>query len=91
MITSLILAVSPFIVTGLTSLTKRIPIINGLSDGARVAAIRLVAAVFSVASASIIFALGGDPVAHASVEEVVLALLTFMSATGGHELLKQKD
>jgi len=91
MFTSLLLAASPVIVTGIVSALKRLPVIDNLTDGGRVAAIRLVAALFSFGSASVIFWLGGDPVNHASVEEFVLAFITFLGAIGSHSLLKKKD
>lgn len=90
MLSSIILALSPFVVAVLTGATKRLPVFNNLSEGARIASVRFVAAFFAVASASIIFMLGGDPVMQTSVEELVLAFITFLGAVGGHELLKQK-
>jgi len=90
MLSSIVLALSPFVVTGLTSAIKRLPIISNLSEGTRVALVRLIAALFSVISASLIFMLGGDPVGSASVEEAVLAFVTFLGATGAHGLMKGK-
>lgn len=90
MLSSIVLALSPFVVTGLTSATKRLPVFNTLSEGTRIASVRFVAALFAVASASIIFMLGGDPVMQTSVEELVLAFITFLGATGAHGLMKGK-
>jgi len=87
---SLLLALSPFVVTGLTSLLKRIPQVSNLSETKRVAAIRFIVAILSLVSASLVFMLGGDPVGSTSVEEASLAFITFLSALGGHDLLKLK-
>jgi hypothetical protein len=88
---ALILAVVPLVVTALTSITKRIPVIKNLPDGVRIASIRLVAAIFSFIGASAVFALGGDPVTQTSANELVLAFVTFLGALGGHDLLKNKS
>ncbi len=87
---TLVLAILPFIVTGLTSVFKRIPVINNLSDGARLAAIRLITAVFALAAASGVYALGGDPITETSVNEFVMALYAFLGAIGAHSVLKNK-
>jgi len=88
---ALLLALSPFVVTGLTSLLKRIPQISNLSESKRVAAIRFIVALLSLISASLVFMLGGDPVMQTSVDELVLAFVTFMGATGGHEMLRRRQ
>lgn len=90
MFASLLLAASPVIVTGIVSALKRLPAVDYLSDSGRVVVIRLVAALFSFGSATLIFWLGGDAVNHASVEEFVLAFITFLGAVGSHDLLKKK-
>ena len=87
---ALILAAIPFIVTSLTSLLKRAPVFN-LEEPFRSISVRLIAAVLSFVSATLLFMLGGDPVAEVHIEELVVALYTWLGALGGHNLLKRKE
>lgn len=87
---ALIFAIIPFLVTGLTSLTKRIPVFDISDPAVRTAVVRAIAAVFAFLGVSFVYMFGGDPITQTSVEELVIALLTLFAAIGGHEVLKGK-
>lgn len=88
LLTAIVPVLLPFIVTALTSATKRLPIFD-LSPEVRTVAVRLVAAVFSFLAASTAYMFGGDPVTQVSVNELVLSIFVFLGALGGHNLLKK--
>ena len=86
---ALIVAVLPFVVNWLVALLKRIPVVDHQGNGVRVAIIRLIAAVLSFLGVVGAFMTTGT-VDTVGIETFVLSLVTFLSATGIHELFKKK-
>lgn len=83
---ALILALSPFLVQILTSITKRLPAIGDSYGAARIWGVRLLAAVFAIVLAW----LGGEAIDATLIETLALALLNFLGATGSHFILAGK-
>jgi len=86
---NLLLLVSPFLVSGLVSLIKRIPTVENLSYGPYVVVVRIIALGLSLAGAIGTFMLTGN-LDESSVNVFVLALLNFLGSTGIHFLGKKK-
>ncbi len=92
---ALIFAVLPLIITGLTSLIKRAPVVDNVADqGKRNVIIRAIAALLSLAGVVGKFMLTGQvpnpEILSDLVLTVSLGIMTFFGSVGGHELLKRK-
>lgn len=77
---ALVLALSPFAVSILTSLTKRLPAIDNSYGASRVWGVRALAAFFAL----VVAYLGGQALDATMLESFSLALLNFLAATGTH-------
>jgi hypothetical protein len=91
----IIFAILPVLVTGLTSLIKRTPIVSDdASQGTRSLIIRSIAAVLSIGGVWSAFALTGvspDPtVISNDVAILALGFMTFLGSIGGHEVASKK-
>lgn len=86
---ALIFALVPFIVTPLTSLIKRIPLIDALPEGPYKWVLRFIVALLSFGGVIVAYMTTGT-VDTNGVSTFVLALLTFLSSTGIHFLGKKK-
>ena len=80
----------PVITTVITNWLKAIPVINQMSGGARLAVVRLIAAIVSFASVVLAHMLTDAPIEAASVQALIEAFLVFFGAIGVHEVTKQK-
>lgn len=90
---ALLFALNPFLVSGLTSLIKRIPAISNLSDGKFTVIVRLIAATLSLLGAIGVYLQTGtldqDQVAF-FINVFIDTILNFTAATGIHFLGKKK-
>lgn len=87
--TDLLFALIPFVVSGLTSLIKRIPVLTSLSDGPYTWIVRFIAALLSFLGVLGAYIATGTLDASA-LTTFALALMTFIGATGVHFLGKKK-
>lgn len=87
---AIIVAGLPIAVTVITNLLKAVPVVNNLTDGARLAVVRLIAAVFSFLGVIGAYMATGAPIDPMSVQTLVLAFLTFWGSIGVHEVTKAK-
>lgn len=79
---SLLIALSPFVVSLITHLAKGLPTINSLSDGYHKAALRMIAGAFSFAGIVATAWLSGQEVDVMSVQTFANALLAFIGSQG---------
>lgn len=89
----LLLAVLPLIVTGLTSLIKRLPAVDKTEGTARAVIVRGIAALLSLGGIIAAFMSSGqvpDPnILGDIVLTISLAFMTFLGSIGGHSVFKK--
>lgn len=87
---TLLYALTPILVTGLTSLFKKLPGISTVPDGVYLWTIRLVCAILSFLGVVATSYVTGSPVDPSSIETVSLTIMTFLGSVGAHYLGKKK-
>lgn len=85
----ILLAFAPFVVSGLTSLIKRIPVLANMEDGPFTWIVRFIAALLSFLGVIGIYMTTGT-LDEGALQTFALTLLTFIGATGVHFLGKPK-
>lgn len=90
---AIIFAVLPLLVTGFTTLLKRVPVIDKTDGTTRVVIIRGLAAFLSLLGVVGAFLSTGQipdlTILNDLILTLVLAFLTFLGSVGGHEILKK--
>jgi len=87
---TLLYALTPILVTGITSLFKRLPGMNTIPEGVYLWTIRFVCAVLSFLGVVATSYATGDPIDPSSVEAFSLTAMTFLGSVGAHYLGKKK-